>query len=95
MRMNERFATLYMMFKGKKLGLDFSEFDATVPLGAWQCAVALLFPCLQRSRATKSQELHFRLPASQAAARTGTSTGMWMLAGWFDVPVAMYARASS
>jgi hypothetical protein len=34
MRMNERFATLYMMFKGKKLGLDLSEFDATVPLGA-------------------------------------------------------------
>jgi hypothetical protein len=34
MRMNERFATLYMMFKGKKLGLDFSEFDATVALGA-------------------------------------------------------------
>lgn len=34
MRMNERFATLYMMFKGKKLGLDFSEFDATLALGA-------------------------------------------------------------
>ncbi|WIA28908.1 hypothetical protein OEZ86_011432 [Tetradesmus obliquus] len=34
MRMNERFATLYMMFKGKKLGLDFSEFDATLALGS-------------------------------------------------------------
>lgn len=40
MRMNERFATLYMMFKGQRLGLDFTEFDATVSLGVEDTAKA-------------------------------------------------------
>lgn len=33
MHMNKRFSTLYMMYKGNKLGLDFTEFDNTVSLG--------------------------------------------------------------
>jgi hypothetical protein len=31
--MNERFATLFMMFRGQRLGLDFSSFDDTQSLG--------------------------------------------------------------
>lgn len=37
MRTNERFSTLYMMYKGNKLGLDFTEFDNTVSLGEVLC----------------------------------------------------------
>ncbi|KAI8477201.1 MAG: inward rectifier potassium channel-domain-containing protein [Monoraphidium minutum] len=55
-RVNERFASLSLMVKGKRLGLDFSEFDTTVSTGGKR--LGLDFSEFDTTVSTAFDELH-------------------------------------